>query len=131
METENRSTKRFVAHSGRAFAGLILVVIGGVLLSREFGVYFPEWLLSWQVLLISLGAFFGARRLFRPGGWMVMILAGSVFLLLEFYPDISIRHYIWPVAIILFGLWMIIRPKRRRQNWAWNQDLKNDRLIRK
>jgi len=48
-----------------------------------------------------------------------MILVGTAFLLDE-YTDISIRHFIWPVAIILFGLWMILKPRRQRKDWSFN-----------
>jgi len=120
METDSKNSgrERFRAsRSGRAFAGLVLVVIGGALLSRQLGFDVPEWTITWQMLLISLGVYFGARRSFQPGGWMVLILVGTAFLLRDFYPEILIWHYIWPVAIILMGLWMILRPRKMSRNW--------------
>ncbi|MBS1951456.1 MAG: hypothetical protein OJF59_000552 [Cytophagales bacterium] len=117
MET---NTDRFTApKSGKAFAGLILVIIGSVLLGRQMGLDIPYWVLTWEMLFIGLGLFLGARRGFRPGGWLIMILVGTAFLLDE-YTDISIRHFIWPVAIILFGLWMILKPRRQRKDWSFN-----------
>ncbi|MBL0342628.1 MAG: hypothetical protein IPP71_18090 [Bacteroidetes bacterium] len=39
--------------TGRIMAGLIVILIGGLLLARKMGVYFPEWLFSWQMLIIG------------------------------------------------------------------------------
>jgi len=57
------------------------------------------------MLLIALGVYFGARRSFQPGGWVAMILVGTVFLLRDFYPEILIWHYIWPLpsSWLVFG----------------------------
>jgi predicted membrane protein len=120
METDSRNSGREkfrASRSGRSFAGLVLVIVGGVLLSRQLGFDVPEWAITWEMLLIALGVYFGARRSFHPGGWVIMILVGTVFLLREFYPEILIWHYIWPVAIILVGLWMILKPRRTRRYW--------------
>ena len=120
METDSRNSgrQRFKASkSGRAFAGLVLVIVGGVLLSRQLGLALPEWAITWEMLLIALGVYFGARRSFQPGGWVIMILVGTFFLLQDFYPEILIWHYIWPVAIILVGLWMIFKPRTAKRNW--------------
>jgi predicted membrane protein len=120
METDSKNSgrERFIApRSGRAFAGLVLVVIGGVLLTRQLGFDVPEWAITWEMLLIALGVYFGARRSFQPGGWVVMVLVGTVFLLRDFYPEIHIWNYIWPVIIILAGLWMIMKPKKMKRGW--------------
>jgi predicted membrane protein len=114
METSNSSNERFVSpRSGRSFAGLILVVIGGVLLGRQVGFDIPEWVLTWEVLLIALGLFFGARRGFRQGSWVILILVGGAFLINDVFPEFNLQEFVWPIAIILFGIWMIMRPSRK------------------
>ena len=119
MNTEDRTKERFVApRSGRALAGLVLVVVGGALLARQMGVDIPEWAFSWQMFLIALGVFFGARRSFQPGSWLIMIAIGGAFILDEYYKELSFGSYIWPMAIILFGLWMIMKPKRPKREWG-------------
>lgn len=120
METDSKNSgrERFIApRSGRAFAGLVLVIIGGVLLSRQLGFDIPYWIISWKMLLVGLGLYFGARRSFQPGGWVVMVLVGTVFLLTDFYPEIYVWNFMWPSIIILAGLWMIMKPKRMRRGW--------------
>src|SRR6267154_1837233 len=129
METDSRNSGREkfrASRSGRSFAGLVLVLVGGVLLSRQLGLDVPEWAITWEMLLIALGVYFGARRSFQPGGWVAMILVGTVFLLRDFYPEILLWHYVWPVVIIMAGLWMIVKPKRQKRNWdnwdKWNTE---------
>lgn len=129
METTDRNSERFKERgSGKALAGLIIVVIGSVLLGREMGLEIPHWVLTWEMLLIGLGLFFGARRMFRPGGWIVMVLIGSAFMLSD-YADISISHMIWPVALILFGLWMIFKPKRSHREWNFTESASSENFV--
>ena len=127
METDNKDSRHegFKAtRRGRSFAGLILVLVGGVLLSRQLGLDVPEWTITWEMLLITLGVYFGARRSFQPGGWLVLVLVGTVFLLKDYYPEVLIWNYIWPMAFILVGLWMILIrcfpfcPRRTRTTGA-------------
>ncbi|MBS1682002.1 MAG: cell wall-active antibiotics response protein [Bacteroidetes bacterium] len=118
MNREERHPERFrSSRSGRFFGGTILIVVGGILLARQMGVAIPEWALTWQMLLIAIGVFVGARRSFQPGGWMVLIVVGGAFLLNDFYPKLSFSQYIWPLAIILFGVIMIFKPGRRKRYW--------------
>ncbi|MBS1489441.1 MAG: hypothetical protein JSS93_02835 [Bacteroidetes bacterium] len=125
METKDRSTE---PRSGKVFAGMILIIIGGVLLGRQMGLEIPEWILTWQVFLIGLGVFLGARRMFRPGGWMILLLIGGAFLLEE-YTEINIRHYIWPMAIILVGFWMMFKPRKHWREWRYeNTPATDDQL---
>ena len=44
---------------GKVFAGIIIVIVGAAMLAKEMGVYFPEWLFSWPMLLIVIGLYVG------------------------------------------------------------------------
>jgi predicted membrane protein len=120
MNSEDRNKERFTApKSGRVFAGLIMVAVGAALLARQMGALIPEWLFTWEALIIAIGLFTGGRRNFQPGPWMILILIGSVFIIDDFYPDLSFRHYIWPMAIIFIGLFIILKPRRHRREWKF------------
>jgi predicted membrane protein len=111
--------------SGSVVAGLVLLVIGSILLFKEFGVAFPAWLFSWPMILIAIGLFAGAANSFRDPGWAVISGVGFVFLLGKIWPDIPIYHFIWPVLIIALGLIIIMAPRRNRMWWQgknpdWN-----------
>jgi predicted membrane protein len=115
--------------SGRTFAGSILVIIGAILLARQFGVNFPEWLFSWGTLLITLGLFIGAKHSFRGLGWLIPIVIGGFILIETFMPDLSVKHYIWPLLIICFGLFIIFRPRHHRRDWGWSPEVSSEDYI--
>ena len=47
------------------------------------------------------------------------MIVGGVFLFDRINPDISMRRYIWPMALIAVGMFFIIRPRRRNwDNWS-------------
>lgn len=100
-------------NNGRIIGGVIIIAIGTFLLAKKMGIYIPSWIMSWQMLLIAIGFLIGAKNSFRPGGWMIAILVGSVFLLDRFIPDINIKPYIWPVLLIIIGLFLIVTPAGR------------------
>lgn len=110
---------------GKIFGGLILIIIGSVFLSREFGIAIPHWILSWKMLLIVIGVFVGFKHNFERSGWIIPVLIGSAFLIQDFFPDIRISHFFWPIMIIVIGIIMILKPKRSHRKWEkyqhWNK----------
>jgi len=118
--SEVRCDKRWkrYRHSpvGKALGGTIVIAVGAVLLARQLGVEFPEWLFTWPVMLIVIGIYIGARHLFRNPGWVVLVAIGSIFLIDKLYTDISISTFFWPLFIIAAGILMIIKPHRKTFN---------------
>lgn len=123
---------------GRILAGIVIIIVGGLLLIRKMGIYLPEWLFSWQMLAISIGVFVGARHNFKPGGWIVPILVGCFFLLDDWLPFFDIKPYFWPVILILVGMVMIMTPgsgrsfrgrARRRMNWSESAEVTDEDII--
>lgn len=109
-------------HSGR-LTGIFILIIGvGALLKATF-MDFPDWIFSWQMLLIAFGFFVGLRHNFRGPGWLIMVLIGGIFLVNEIYPEITFRRYLWPVAIIIVGIFIILRPRR---GWKFDQNKKTE-----
>ena len=102
MEEQNNQKKRFL-HSNR-WAGLLFLLVGGVLLLRQTGYPFPPWLFSWETILILVGLFTGIRHRFKDFSWLIMILVGAVFLSGEIWPEIQIRQYAIPIIVIAVGL---------------------------
>lgn len=105
--------------SGRVLAGLILLAIGAMLIARKMGFYFPDWLFSWEMLLIAIGSFIGAKNNFRLGGWLVPIFIGVLFLFEELIPDLNLRPYFWPIILILIGGIMIATAGKKKR---WNSE---------
>src|ERR1700761_4173445 len=106
---------------GRIWAGLFLLLVGGVLLLDQMGFPLPDWLFSWHILLIACGLFLGLRHNFRGGAWLIMIVVGGVYLIQDYYPHAELHRYILPGVLILVGLIIILRPKK-----SWKHEWKEE-----
>ena len=115
IERPSRTSPKF---NGRAFSGLIIVLVGSALLLRQMHVDLPWWLFSWEMLLIVVGIFTGVRHSFKGIGWLIPIVIGTVFLADDFIYDLHIHRFIWPVLIIGIGLYMILKPKKKESFWG-------------
>jgi len=126
METNNNTggdNRISDNNSGKIFSGVIVVAVGSVLLANKLGADIPRWIISWEVLLICIGFYIGAKHSFRNWGWMIPVLVGSFFLIDHVVPELNFRPYIWPVAIIGVGLFIIFNPRcmsgGRWRNRGW------------
>jgi predicted membrane protein len=118
-EFKEEVKSRFDDRSGRVLAGVILVGIGLVFLARQAGLDIPWWVFSWKMIVVAVGIFIGARRSFRPGIWMLFTGVGLLFLLNDIFFDYNLRHTFWPIMLIGFGLFMILRPRGGR-GYRWD-----------
>ncbi len=94
--------------------GIFLVLLGVLWLLDEMSFYIPSWIMSWQMFLIALGVVFGIQSSFRNPTSYILILIGGVFLLANYF-DIPINfwQFFWPALLILIGISIMIRPKRK------------------
>ena len=114
MNNEDRMyRKRTRRHEGRAVTGVFLLIIGGILLVAKMGFPVPQWLFSWEMMLIVIGLFIGIKHRFKNQGWLIIVFIGAAFLIADAYPMWNLRNYIWPVALIIMGLLFILRPNRK------------------
>lgn len=118
------------AGGGRVWAGLFLLVVGGVLLLDQMGFPLPDWLFSWHVLLVAIGIFIGLRHNFRGGAWFILIAIGGIYLIQDFNPDYNLHRYIWPGILILVGLIFILRPRHHWDEddawkYRWKQEMRD------
>ncbi len=111
--------------SSHIWTGIFILLIGVVALLRTSLPDFPDWMFSWQTLLIALGLFIGLRHRFKGVAWFILIIIGGIFLLNEIYPELTFRRYLWPVALIAVGFFFILRP-RGRHRWRGNDTLNKD-----
>jgi len=103
---------------GKAIAGTILLIVGALLLIREFDYFFfPGWIFSWPMWVIAWGLFIGARHNWRSSTWVIMVIVGVAFLPEHIITGYSVHDVAWPVMIICFGLWLILR-----RNHKWSKD---------
>ena|ERR1700761_7258060 len=98
-------------HNGRTIAGIIIVILGGLLLIDQLNLFFiPDWLFSWPMFLIGYGLYVGGKYNFHKPIWIWMTVLGLAFLITENFDDAD--RLVWPVAIIGIGTWMVLKHKR-------------------
>ncbi len=101
--------------NGHVLVGALILMIGAVGLLKTLVLPIPDWFFSWPMLLIGLGFLLGLRSQFQNITWLFLMLIGSLFLMNYIYPEWAMRRFIWPLALIVVGLFMIFRPRTR--NW--------------
>jgi predicted membrane protein len=106
--------------AGQVWAGLFLLIIGGLALARSFGVPMPVWLFTWQMLLVGIGLLIGFKKGFRDGGWFIPIIIGGAFLVNDYFLHGELRRHIWPLVLIVIGMFFIFRPRRKRRH-GWHE----------
>jgi len=100
-------------NQSRIFWGLLLIVLGGLFLFAQmdwwsFGNVVGRF---WPVIFILLGiSMLISSNLKNVGSGVFFILFGTFFLLVKWNVIHSIGRYIWPLAIIGAGLWILLRP---------------------
>lgn len=121
MDEENKQGSENTRHSGpekRRFVltGLVLLGAGVALILDRMGYVIPDWVISWQMLLIGIGIYIGEKHRFSNPSFLIPIVVGLVFLSRDLYPNLAFQQYFWPGIIIIAGLVMIFRPRR-----VWNR----------
>lgn len=98
---------------GRNIGGIILIIVGTGLLLKRLDLDIPDWVFSWQMILITVGLVLGFKHNFRGGHWLAMIAVGGIFLAGEImnWPYNTAR-FIWPVVLIAIGITALFK----RQN---------------
>jgi hypothetical protein len=109
-------------YDSRIWTGVFLLIVGALALLRSFDVNIPDFLFSWQMLLIGIGIFLGLKHNFQNPTWFILILVGTAFLLNEYFFIGDFRKHIWPVVIISVGIFFIFRPKRKKSYNTSNID---------
>ncbi|HEV2482226.1 MAG TPA: LiaF domain-containing protein [Puia sp.] len=98
--------------TGRIWAGLFLLLAGATLLLHEQGLFVPDVLFNWHLLVAALGIFLGFARGFRGFAWLIVTAVGAVGLFEDYYTSVRIETFIWPIVIILIGLVLLFRRRR-------------------
>ena len=121
-------------NDGSIAFGVIILGIGLVLLFRKFGLYIPDWVLTWPMILIAVGTYTLISQQFKSFFGSVVLFIGVYFLLKrEFYLDLGLDQFIWPVGLIALGIYLILHKKQEnkameevRKNWESSRKKKTD-----
>ena len=125
-EQRKRERRKYRTPENNAIAGLLLLIVGGALLLKEFpnnNIFSIntsdnpwKWLFTWPMIPILFGLFIGIRHNFRDFGWLIFVGVGFYFLVPYLDKDgqhNNFRGYLIPAGIILIGLVLLLRPRRR------------------
>jgi predicted membrane protein len=101
--------------SGKTIIGFIFLAVGCVLLLKTLDLFFlPGYLFSFPMLLIIIGVYIGARKGFKKPVPFILILLGFIFLSNRILPGFDLSRFVWPMAIIGLGLWIVLKPGRNK-----------------
>ncbi|WP_184548982.1 LiaF transmembrane domain-containing protein [Mucilaginibacter sp. FT3.2] len=107
-------------NNSKAAAGVILLVIGAILLIDQLQLLFiPDWLFSWPMWMIAWGAYMCAKYNFQKPAWIIVILVGVACLIDNNVPDAD--RIVWPVAIMAFGTWLVLRPRKHKEEYIFDK----------
>ena len=98
---------------GHIWTGLIILIIGVAALLKASMVPLPSWLFTWPMIIIIIGFISGVKNNFRNFSWFFLMLIGGAFLTGYIIPDLEMRRYIWPSALIIVGLAFMLKPRHR------------------
>jgi len=120
MSTRNYRNRE----TGRIWAGLFLLMAGATLILHEEGLFIPDTIYNWHLLIAGIGLFLGLARNFRGLSWLVITAIGAVGLAEDYYSAIHIEPFVWPAVIIVIGLLLLFRRRRPwEEEWEakWRQ----------
>lgn len=108
-------------NNGKAMAGFLLLAVGGILLLQQFRIFFiPESLELWPLWLVAWGLYVGAKHNFQKPSGSILIGVGVLLFIINNVNNSD--RIVWPIAIIGFGLWLILRRgKHADPQWARNK----------
>lgn len=123
---EEKDQKKWMGYShnpiAKVFLGIVFIAAGALLFADKLGYDIPyRWLFSWPMLLIVIGIYTGIKHSFRHFSWLILVGIGSIFLADRLIADFTITPYLWPIAIMGVGLFIILKPKRKFGHNKWQQ----------
>jgi predicted membrane protein len=104
------------------YFGLAILVFGLILLLDQMGVASADYILGyfWPAVFIFFGAGLLSRASSGARFWgVVLTIVGFLLVLSQLHFLHVTAAVIWPVAIILWGLWMMMQAVGRGPKWKW------------
>ncbi len=99
-------------NEGKEWFGIFIILIGLIWLGKTFLGPYPDWLFSWQSLMIAIGLALGFASRFRNKAAYILILIGFGFMAKEYiFPEMDLGAIIWPVIIIGIGILFIVKKR--------------------
>jgi len=116
--------------NGRFIAGIIILIAGLLFLFNNLNILPPRfeyYIFSWKTLLIAIGTLNLLFSHNRTAGF-ILITVGIVFWIPDiFVLPIHAARFIWPLAIIMVGLFILFkRPDGQFRSRFWEDKSENN-----
>lgn len=103
-------------NDGGMIFGFIILAVGVLILLRKLDVFYPDWLLSWPMILIAIGVITLVKHEFKSFFGVLMLGLGMFFLLeREFDFNFGLQRFVFPIALIMVGIYLITKKRREQQ----------------
>lgn len=103
---------------GRIFAGVMVLGAAVLFFFKEYGYSIPDWVFTWQMLIVAVGLTSGVKCGFKGIMWLMVMLIGGIFLAGEFFPMLTLAKFKIPLILFIIGLLIIFKPKNRHKHYA-------------
>jgi hypothetical protein len=120
-----RKYRKSQGTSGNVAVGALLLLVGGLLLSRELGANLPDWLFRWEMILVAVGIGVAIKSKFRDFGWIIILGVAFFFLADDLWPGMHAQRFIIPAVILSIGLLVMFNRtwfKSSREDEDLNRD---------
>jgi predicted membrane protein len=111
-----RRNQRINNNDGGIIFGFIILAVGVLILLRKLDIFYPDWLLSWPMILIAIGVITLIKHEFKSFFGVMMLGLGTYFLLeQEFNFDFGLQRFLFPIALIFVGIYLITKKRKEQQ----------------
>ncbi len=121
--------KRHFFTGRRFFFGFILLLIGLVMILERSGILSWEvydFLLSWKMLLVAIGAFVFING--NRGAGIIVMGVGAFFMIPDIFEDYEqIKRFFWPALLLLAGLAFMFGRGSRKHPHMNQKNFENSR----
>lgn len=101
--------------------GSIVLMIGVLLMLKKLNIFHFNLHDFWPIILVAVGLLIGIKKRFQNNAWWILVLIGVVNMVPEFrIMNTTSSSLIAPLALIIGGLVLIMKPKR---NGRCNNDM--------
>lgn len=104
---ENSRHKR--QQQSKILIALFVVAFGVLYLLEESGMNIPDWIVSWETILIAAGIVHLYKCQFQCFTGYAMVGIGVAFIVDDLYPNSFDSDLIVPILVISFGLLMLLK----------------------
>lgn len=94
-------------------AGILIIIFGTLFLLHRLDFPIPHYFFGWQMILIGVGFVSIIRHKFKKAFGYILMLIGGLFLFQSWYPQSFNKEIILPVIIIIIGLMVLFKPKKK------------------